>query len=914
MGVIIRNGNAYGGFDKDFTVVESLEDVESPKVEHLYAVGNNLYYYDNEWIELGSETGTFTGSIEADEDQILVGNGDGWAKGTSFKQLNDETFGAGVDVTENVPIEFGYRDGENFKYGMQIKATPNIPKKVRHWSNEFDGPTMIAESGFIEMKTTGAYQEHWTGPNMSFRGDSLIDICGSTTVPTYSTLVNQDIKYIRQHFNLPHNPNISFSNVNAPMLKMQDSATIIMEKNSLVQMKDDAIVEIGGASKVQINGYYSTLGSGSVGEGPSPTEVIIGPGSHFKMSGYGGSGNLPTSGIQSTPYFCIEKDHIIMAALNPITDRIEHANNISTDFRPTNVFDGDWRPYMGFSEGNEFNNVQFAAYNTLLDKRTSLTSNTSNFIEKITCPYTIIEGKTHLSIGDGGAMGVKIGPKAGGSLGIDFTPDSGSYTYIKAGSGSGSSTLLDLTSETGSYKHIKIGARTAAHADVAIEFGGNRIGGINSIKFAPAFCVLNYTPTDSDVRFQWGQMLGTFNGDGYITTDNLNHVNLSGSIVSLRSDTGEGYQPNIFTDQNTYTYVTNSDLTNKTQTDLFTINGFSSDFTQGKYTKYKNIQSFDIVSLLQNDYVGKEYDVYLDGLVCDGDIIVNVNTDRTTYTWSQLSSDDYYQWYVTEYGMSKNSDSTATRQAFAQVKLTNMHFTNLKIKVYLSQAYSQDTPYEDLSANDKLLIQAYIQEKEYTNVSLTNVTVTSSVMRTDLQYDTTISNIVYSTNSPFGHDYHSIIKNNGKFEGVPTLQMGQSSNLVMGNFIEEVNDTISSQEDLETLPNSTQVDNQVFLNSTTGSQLANNPNLVSVTSVYKSADPNDNTLKRYSVSYYLRDRVEQTTGCPVLEMQGDSNLTLLNVNIKGYIQNDTPTYEFSCGESSVTFTLSELQQLKQMLS
>jgi len=89
MGVIIRNGNAYGGFDKDFTVVESLASIESPKTEHLYAVGKKLYYHNGtEWIEFNPDIEIPIGTpevINAEENQILVGDGDGWTKGSHFK-------------------------------------------------------------------------------------------------------------------------------------------------------------------------------------------------------------------------------------------------------------------------------------------------------------------------------------------------------------------------------------------------------------------------------------------------------------------------------------------------------------------------------------------------------------------------------------------------------------------------------------------------------------------------------------------------------------------------------------------------------------------------------------------------------------------------------------------------------------
>lgn len=86
MGVIVRNGNAYGGFDKDFTVVDSLESVDNIQKEHLYAVGKKLYYHNGtEWIEFNPDVEIPEAkTINADSQMIVTGDGQGWVLGSPF--------------------------------------------------------------------------------------------------------------------------------------------------------------------------------------------------------------------------------------------------------------------------------------------------------------------------------------------------------------------------------------------------------------------------------------------------------------------------------------------------------------------------------------------------------------------------------------------------------------------------------------------------------------------------------------------------------------------------------------------------------------------------------------------------------------------------------------------------------------
>lgn len=938
MGVIIRNGNAYGGFDKDFTVVESLASIESPKTEHLYAVGKKLYYYNGtEWIEFNPDIEIPIGTpevINAEENQILVGDGDGWTKGSHFKQLNG-SFGAGIDVSENVPIEFGYRDGDDFKYGLQIKATPNIPKKVRHWSNEFDGPTIIADGGFIELKTQGVTQEHWTGPNISLRGDSLIDISSTPTTPYYTPLKNEDHQRIRKAFDLPQYPSVNFTTTNIPMLKMKDSATIIMEENSLLQMKNDAIVEVSGAAKVSIDGYYSTKG-GPIVSGPDPTEVFIGPGSHIKISGQGQNKTTYQDVALSSPYFCMEKDHIIMAVFPPSSSTIEYKSGGNSSFRVTPIFDGGdkWKPDLGFgNSSSSFNGKQIAAHDTLCDNRTTLSDSMLSWNGRIQNPYVLVQGKTTMEIGDGGVIGIKMGPEEGGVLGIDFTPGAGSCTYIKAGSESGSSTILDLTSRTGSFKHIKFGLDEGAHLDMAVEFGGH-----SSIKIAPGShnlndsCSLptqfafNLTPTHTDIRAQWHETLCYLESrKSYIKTSDINHIDMSGGLLILRrrKEAAASSSWRAYADTNTYTYQTKTNYNSisaflaDTNGNRVNIDTFNTDFKQGLFTQYKRIVNASVNSVPSDGYEDM-YQITLSKVICDGDIVINSSTSVNNYTtWSQVQRNSSYTYIVNRDGMTKKDTSTFSVSGY-KIQLKDMHFIKKEFTVKgLKNSYDTQTvtSFADLNAEDQAIIQADLENQGFTNIDFSAAKLSSSTIRSDMRYDTTISNIQYYTGSPMAHDYSGVVQPTGDYEGLPILQLCGMSSILMGDYVYSTNTFYESQEDLPL--SGDYVDVTAFKQSTAYSALItdlkqNNRNLISLGNISKNPGSTANTYK-YFYSYVYRQHMIARDN-PIIDVQGKSTLQLENFNIKGYIGENGPTVEFGYEGTTVSFTIDELQRLKALLS
>lgn len=96
MGVIFRNGRPFGATKEDVTIVTNFEDLTNlinKETNHLYVTtsDNTEYYWDVENREFVPLSATF--SIEADENEIVIGDGEGGVKPHSswYAKTNDGT-------------------------------------------------------------------------------------------------------------------------------------------------------------------------------------------------------------------------------------------------------------------------------------------------------------------------------------------------------------------------------------------------------------------------------------------------------------------------------------------------------------------------------------------------------------------------------------------------------------------------------------------------------------------------------------------------------------------------------------------------------------------------------------------------------------------------------------------------------
>lgn len=235
MGVIVRNGNAYGGFDKDFTVVESLASVESPKTEHLYAVGKKLYYHNGtEWIEfIKDDEGTDIKDVEATENQVLVGDGNNWIKQSPF--IIEQFQGA---------YEF------NGKYGG--KECNKIG---------------------IKSSTTNKGLTLFSGSSGSLYSTPLIGIGGDSKV-FFEDAVDIDITGATKMY-IHEAPKIFIEG--GSFVKIDGRPQMIIEGVSLLKLDDYASVNMTNGACINMNGLETGIGG--------KNEAIGGPSPYFGMQG-----------------------------------------------------------------------------------------------------------------------------------------------------------------------------------------------------------------------------------------------------------------------------------------------------------------------------------------------------------------------------------------------------------------------------------------------------------------------------------------------------------------------------------------------------------------------------------------------------------------------------------------------------
>lgn len=226
MGVIVRNGNAYGGFDKDFTVVDNLESVENIQKEHLYAVKNKLYYHDGEnWIEFNPDIEIpeipEVKTINADNKMIVSGDGQGWAVGSPF-YVKSFTF----------PSNYGWRKYQNKSVSILEGMGDMVAISKKSDTNDLNTPILAVSEG----------------AKVFFEESTDIDISGESKI------------YIHQ------NPVINIDGT--PRILIHNSPTFYFEDFAHLKLDDYAYVSIENSSYFNMTGTAQSSGVGAAA--PSP--------------------------------------------------------------------------------------------------------------------------------------------------------------------------------------------------------------------------------------------------------------------------------------------------------------------------------------------------------------------------------------------------------------------------------------------------------------------------------------------------------------------------------------------------------------------------------------------------------------------------------------------------------------------
>jgi hypothetical protein len=283
MGVIIRNGNAYGGLNKDFSVVDNLNEVEKPEKEHLYAVDKKLYYHDGlKWINFNSgDGGQGTKEVDADTNMLISGDGIDWVKGSPFYFKNF-----------SLPADYDWEEYRNKEISI-LEGTGD----------------MIAISKKSNTDNLNAPIFGIAGKAKTFLEDNTdIDISGNTKI-----YVHED-------------PVINIDG--EPFIKFDGRTALMIEGKSLLKMDDYAGINMTNSSCINMNGLAANW---------TTKENAIG----------GASPYLSMSGNSTFIMNCMEADYAPLIAAGPYSfefigrggkgtsSSIENNEKNSAKFEPT---------------------------------------------------------------------------------------------------------------------------------------------------------------------------------------------------------------------------------------------------------------------------------------------------------------------------------------------------------------------------------------------------------------------------------------------------------------------------------------------------------------------------------------------------------------------------------------------------
>lgn len=175
MGVIVRNGNIYGGLEKDFTVVNSLDTIENPIKNHLYAVDDRLYYYNGtNWTEISAESGVVR-PINSNTNNILIGDGYNWAKSSVF-YTKSFTLPANYSWVQYRDKVISIIEGEGDMICLSKKsATENLNSPILGISGQ--AKAFIEENADIDISGNTQFYMH-ENPKVYIEGDAILKLDG----------------------------------------------------------------------------------------------------------------------------------------------------------------------------------------------------------------------------------------------------------------------------------------------------------------------------------------------------------------------------------------------------------------------------------------------------------------------------------------------------------------------------------------------------------------------------------------------------------------------------------------------------------------------------------------------------------------------------------------------------------------
>lgn len=527
------------------------------------------------------------GDIDAEEDQVLVGDGENWAKGNiagfyckpTVDSTEDEGptalsmatysedgsaagFGTIIEDDGAFILKNGFRSKDNANALIQGEACIEIGEDGidyqgagEFWSDTLSGPD-IKLTGCAKVEMTGGNQGYGV-PAISMRGNCLIDMYAAPSADYYDFTTS----HLRD--NIIYNSNPFGTNVNAPILMMHDAAYFQMREKATFQMGNGAVVSMQGNAEVQIGGGQILHAGGNSSQmkftdPDARTRISIEPYSMIIIRG--------DNDNDGTVW--IERDHVYIGAC---FGRTTVPLSISGKGNIRDLFNGGGGQ-CGMSASRDFSSTENTsganvfAFNRIVTT-TDFSSQSSDMNSKIKGPGFMLQGKAVMQIDGNAPVGIYIGQSAGsfaldmggqGNTNIKFAP-SGNF-------------CIDCCPKSGT-SHFQYSPDSGTHT-----FAFHQ-SGITSVRFDSSNSFgLNFTAADTEIECKWNKMLMICDGnDHFIQMDGNTHLESWSGTVILRSTNPSlasgRYYPFFSTGTNHNEYGSidvYQDLSSYTQSDLIT--------------------------------------------------------------------------------------------------------------------------------------------------------------------------------------------------------------------------------------------------------------------------------------------------------------------------------------------------------
>lgn len=525
MGVIFRNGRPFGAAKEDVTIVTNFEDLTNlpnKETNHLYVTtsDNTEYYWDVENREFVPLSATF--SIAADENEIVIGDGEGGVKPHSFwyAEIEGSSNPTAKLKTPMPTIEIGSTNSISEQYWGQSK---NNAKLFMSGSPLIQMIKSQRSSPIISMLGAGVFEMYADQAHNN-------QIAYTRALPRFSSGEKclSEVAYCAYQGYSPYGGNYTYLNNSEifPYFHMSNSSTVIMEGAAIIKMADSAGLEMAGNADVVIRGGALTDYTGKqINSGQIRTGLYMEPGAMIRMtrtdSTYGGAYGpmiaLESSASDKGP------GKLVLTAQHDIFSGIY-------DYDSSNNFDFNATLDKRIIECGDrvFNNRSFI-YNRYINPGYLPT----NLAPKLFQPTLNIMGKTHLSIGGSGYLAAKIAPDKDAYISIDW----GGWGYEDVKIGAGKDAIITFNMCHGAKAIAAYNIEPEPKSNTTFNYCPN---GVSSINYAPrGSCAISFTPNSmTEITCQWDRLDALIEGDNaYIQTSGNFHTELHGGSFIMRTTT-----------------------------------------------------------------------------------------------------------------------------------------------------------------------------------------------------------------------------------------------------------------------------------------------------------------------------------------------------------------------------------------